>query len=435
MSKHYAGARIHALRKERKLTQAAMAQQLGMSTSYLNQLENDQRPLTVTVLMQLTQRFGVDATYFAGDRDLRALAELRQLFPEASDTTLTDLSGRFPELLPRLVAAAAHTPAETGPFEAVRDFFYDAHNYIHSLDVAAEELSDSLGDRVLRRGRLASVMQDEFGVTTRFSSASPRRRTFHDRELHLRAGLTEAQLVFEMALQYCLLAYPEHCAELVAELPSAEARSIGTYGLAQYFAAAVTMPYTQLLTTAEETRYDIDVIAASFGTGFETTAQRLSTLQRPHHQGVPFSFIRTDRAGNISKRQSSTAFHFARSGGSCPLWVVHRAFETPNRITRQVASMPDDHTYLWIARFVQGQAQAWGTPRKEFVVGLGCDIAQADRVVYADALNLSPSEATPIGPGCAACPRPACPQRAFPQAGRPVSLDLNATPVSAYATS
>ena len=68
-------------------------------------------------------------------------------------------------------------------------------------------------------------------------------------------------------------------------------------------------------------------------------------------------------------------------------------------------------------------------------MGLGCDISQADRVVYADALNHSPSEATPIGPGCAACPRPACPQRAFPQAGRPVSLDLNASPDSAYATS
>ncbi|MDO5031167.1 short-chain fatty acyl-CoA regulator family protein [Corynebacterium sp.] len=434
MSKHYAGARIHALRKERGLTQSAMAKQLGLSTSYLNQLENDQRPLTVTVLMQLAQRFDVDPTYFAGDRDLRAIAELRRLFPEASDPTLSDLSSRFPELLPRLMEVAAHAPKEQGPFEAVRDFFYDAHNYVHSLDVAAEELAGQLGDRVLRRGRLAARLHEDFGVSTRFSSAYPRRRTFIDRELHLQAGLTEAQLLFEMALQYCLLAYKDHCAELVAELPLGDAQRIGTLGLAQYFAAAVTMPYTQILETAEETRYDIDLIARSFGTGFETTAQRLGTLQRPGNRGVPFSFIRTDRAGNISKRQSATAFHFARSGGSCPLWVVHRAFETPNRITRQVASMPDDHTYLWIARFVQGPAQEWGTPRKEFVVGLGCDIAQADRVVYADALNLTPSEATPIGPGCAACPRRGCPQRAFPQAGRPVKLNLDATPDAAYDT-
>lgn len=436
MSKHYAGARIHALRKQQGLTQVAMAKQLQLSTSYLNQLENDQRPLTVTVLMQLSQRFGVDPTYFSADKDVRTITELRRLFPDAGEATLSDLVTRFPELMPRFLEAAAAAPQQQeGPFEAVRDFFYDAHNYIHALDVAAEDLALQLGDRVLRRGRLAAKLQEELGVSVRFSSPVTRREFRpQTRELHLRAGLTESQLVFEMALQYCLLAHTELCEKLVAELPLGDAQRIGTLGLAQYFAAAVTMPYTQFLETAEETRYDIDIIAGTFGTGFETTAQRLSTLQRPGNKGVPFSFIRTDRAGNISKRQSSTAFHFARGGGSCPLWIVHRAFETPNRITRQVASMPDDHTYLWIARFVQGQAKAWGTPRKEFVVGLGCDISQADRLVYADALTLTASAATPIGPGCSACPRENCAQRAFPQASRPVKLELNATPENAYQT-
>ena len=75
MTKHYAGARIHALRKQRGLTQVAMAKQLGLSTSYLNQLENDQRPLTVTVLMQLAQRFNLDPGYFANDRDARTITD------------------------------------------------------------------------------------------------------------------------------------------------------------------------------------------------------------------------------------------------------------------------------------------------------------------------------------------------------------------------
>lgn len=434
MSKHYAGARIHALRKQLGLTQVDMAKHLGLSTSYLNQLENDQRPLTVTVLMQLSQRFNVDPSYFAGDRDLRTISELRNLFPDASEETLSDLASRFPELMPRFVEAAHRGPAvEDGPFEAVRDFFYDAHNYIHELDVLAEELAHNLGDRVLRRGRLAARLEEELGVYTRFGRPGPR-RDFDPltRELSLRSGLTDAQLVFEMSLQYCLLAYQDVCRNLVSELPAGEAQEIGMLGLAQYFGAAVTMPYTQFLQTAEDTRYDIDMIAATFGTGFETTAQRLATLQRPGSKGLPFSFIRTDRAGNISKRQSSTAFHFARSGGSCPLWIVHRAFETPNRITRQVASMPDGHGYLWIARFVQGQAKSWGTPRKEFVVGLGCSLEQADRIVYADALNLDIDSATPIGPGCAACPRSHCPQRALPQQGRPVYLNLNRSADTAY---
>ena len=170
-------------------------------------------------------------------------------------------------------------------------------------------------------------------------------------------------------------------------------------GFAQYFAAAVTLPYTEFLETAENTRYDIDRIASIFGTGFETTAQRLTTLQRPGARGVPFVFIRTDRAGNISKRQSATSFHFSRTGGSCPLWAIHRAFETPNRITRQVATMPDGHTYLWIARHVQGQVKSFGTPRKEFAVGLGCMISHADKLIYSDALNLSPCLGYTYRPG------------------------------------
>lgn len=436
MTKHYAGARIHALRKQRGLTQVAMAKQLGLSTSYLNQLENDQRPLTVTVLMQLSQRFDVDPGYFADDRDTRTITDLRRIFPDAAEDSLADLASRFPELMPRFVDVATRAPArERSPFELVREFFYDAHNYIHELDILAEELAGQLGDRVLRRGRLASRMHEDLGVTVRFSRPGPRRDFDPDtRELALRDGLSEAQLVFEMALQYCLLAYRDVCDNLVSELPAGAAQELATLGLAQYFAAAVTMPYQPFLSMAEETRYDIDLLCNYFGTGFETTAQRLATLQRPGLTGVPFSFIRTDRAGNISKRQSSTAFHFARSGGSCPLWVVHRAFETPNRITRQVAAMPDGHAYLWIGRFVQGTAKSWGTPRKEFAVGLGCDISEAERIVYADALNLDTSAATPIGPGCTACPREHCPQRALPQADRPIQVLLNRTAEHSYST-
>ena len=90
--------------------------------------------------------------------------------------------------------------------------------------------------------------------------------------------------------------------------------------------------------------------------------------------------------------------------------------------------MPDGHSYLWIARHIQGQVQPFGTPRKEFSVGLGCDISQAHRLIYSDALNLNPAAATPIGPGCTTCPRSVCPQRAFPQSGVEAHHDLNASP-------
>lgn len=436
MSKHYAGARIRTLRRHHELTQVEMANQLGISTSYLNQLENDQRPLTVTVLLQLTESFDVQASYFSSEHDLRTINELAEVLPGIPTDELADFAARFPDIA-NAIPELSSSRTDPNPYQLVRDFFYAANNYFNELDLAAEKLADWAGVRQMRLTRLATALDNNHGVTVRFNQHDQRpRRVFHPetRELHLRGGINEAQLCFQLALQYGLLDQGTLIDELVADLPTDAARKVARLGLAQYYAAAVTMPYGKFLARAEETRYDIDLLGAHFGTSFESTCQRLSTLQRPGSRSVPFFFIRTDRAGNISKRQSSSSFHFSRSGGSCPLWVVHRAFETPNRVTRQVASMPDGRSYLWIAKMVQGPVQPFGTPAKEFAVGLGCDLDQAHRLVYADQLNLSPTAAVPIGPGCAACVRDDCAQRAFPYQGRPVTVDLNSTTELAYRT-
>jgi predicted transcriptional regulator len=147
-------------------------------------------------------------------------------------------------------------------------------------------------------------------------------------------------------------------------------------------------------------------------------------LQRPDARGVPFIFVRTDSAGNISKRQSATAFHFSRVGGNCPLWVVHLAFERPGEFMTQVAQMPDGRSYFWIARTTSSAPSRYRGPRKRFAIGLGCDLVHAEKLIYAAGIDLAdPDAAVPIGAGCKICDRPACPQRAFPYVGRPVHVD------------
>lgn len=418
MAKHYAGARIHTLRTTEGLTQVDMARKLGISTSYLNQLENDQRPLTVTVLLQLTQVFGLDASYFSPASEQRVAGELAELLPDVPDADLADIALRYPAVaegikaLPALLAGTANNP-----HIVVRDFFQQHNNYFHDLDCAAEDFAAGAHARQLRLTRIAGALDRDHGYTVRFNQATAGERSLADaasREIRVRAGLTEAQQCFELSYHYARIAHRPLLDAHVSPIAAPRARQLARHGLAQYFAAAATMPYSLFLEAAEETRYDIDVISARFGTGFESTCQRLGTLQRPGAAAIPFVFIRTDRAGNISKRQSTTSFHFSQRGGTCPLWVVHRAFETPNRVTRQVSVMPDGRTYMWVARMVQGPAVEFGAPRKENAVTLGCDAAHADRMVYADGLDLSPDSATPIGPGCETCPRHECPQRAFP---------------------
>jgi hypothetical protein len=220
-----------------------------------------------------------------------------------------------------------------------------------------------------------------------------------------------------------------------AGLITDDVRSLTVIGLANYFAAATLLPYEKFRAAAEEFRYDIERLASHFRLGFETVSQRLSTLQRPRARGVPFSFVRVDRAGNISKRQSATDFHFSRVGGSCPLWNVYEAFAYPGQIRAQLAEMPDGRRYLWVARTVSHRTGGYHAPAKTFAIGLGCDLRHASQLVYADGLDLTnPAAFTPIGPGCKLCDRTACPQRAFPAIGRPLDTSPDHTRFAPYAT-
>lgn len=456
MAKTFAGARLRRLREERGLTQVALARALGLSTSYVNQLENDQRPITVSVLLALADRFDLPTHYFAADADARLVTDLREILSDGPATTaqIEELVARMPEvgqtmvnLHRRLHDATAELESVHGranldsqsgaqqpmPFEEVRDFFYDRRNYIDALDRAAEELRSTHRLRVGGLdGQLATLLADTFGITVLIDDgdalgANVKRRYQPDAKvLHLARWLLPGQRAFQLATQLALLLHSELIAAIVAtdSQLSAEARDVAHIGLANYFAGALLLPYREFLGAAEQLRYDIDQLARRFEVSFETICHRLSTLQRPDARGVPFIFVRTDSAGNISKRQSATAFHFSRVGGNCPLWVVHHAFSRPGEFLTQVAQMPDGRTYFWLAKTsVSTPSRYLGTP-KRFAIGLGCDLAHADKLVYSVGIDLTDPNATvPIGAGCRICDRSACPQRAFPYVGRPVQVD------------
>jgi XRE family transcriptional regulator, fatty acid utilization regulator len=459
VAKTFAGARLRRLREEHGLTQVALARVLGLSTSYVNQLENDQRPITVSVLLILTERFDLPTQYFAPDSDARLVSDLREVLAESNATgaQIEELVARMPDVGQTLVnlhrrlhdatadLEALHSRANLDiseisavaqqpmPFEEVRDFFYDRKNYIGELDIAAEELFNRNHLRVGGLdGQLAQLLGDKLGVTVVIDDGQTlnpnSKRLFQpdSRTLYLARWLYPGQRAFQIATQIALLTHADLIAGIIAgnDQLSDDARGVARIGLANYFAGALLLPYQRILAAAESVRYDIDHLARRFEVGFETICHRLSTLQRPGARGVPFIFVRTDSAGNISKRQSATAFHFSRVGGNCPLWVVHHAFSRPGQFLKQVAQMPDERTYFWIARTTTTEPSRYLGPDKSFAIGLGCDVDHAEKLIYSVGIDLTDSEATvPIGAGCKICDRRACPQRAFPFLGRPVYVD------------
>ena len=466
MAKTYVGARVRQLRSERGLSQAALAQMLDISPSYLNQIEHDVRPLTVSVLLRITEVFGVDATFFASQDDTRLVAELREVtldrdvgievdLAEIADVVsahpnlaqaMVNLHRRYRLTTTQLAAATEDRHSDgsgsgsiTMPHEEVRDYFYQRQNYLHELDTAAEDMTIRLR---LHRADLAAELSAR--LTAVHGVHIIKRTNLGDRVLHrfdpatktLEIGghLSSGQSVFRLAAELAYLEFGELIDAQVDDgnFTSAESRTLARLGLANYFAAATVLPYRQFHDVAEKFRYDVERLSASYSVSYETIAHRLSTLQRPSMRGVPLSFVRVDRAGNMSKRQSATGFHFSSSGGTCPLWNVYETFANPGKIGVQIAQMPDGRNYMWVARTVERRASRYGQPGKTFAIGLGCELRHAQRLVYSEGLDLSGEVATPIGAGCRVCARDNCPQRAFPALGRALDVDEHRSTVSPY---
>ncbi|MFD4028394.1 short-chain fatty acyl-CoA regulator family protein [Streptomyces sp. NPDC058576] len=489
MSKTYAGARLRRLREERGLSQAELARMLAISPSYLNQMEHDSRPLTVPVLLRLTEAFGVDPGFFSERDTARVLADLREALADevgaarVSAAELSELASRLPgvanvlldlgrrnQALAGQLAEAAELRGGGGPelprspHEEIREFFYRRQNYLHEADLAAEELAEEIGVRpgeVVRA--LSARLAERHGIRLATAADQPGRpgpdaargrpdrrkegdgraadtgRLHHydpdARVLYLSNRLRPGQQAFRMATQLALLEHGREIDRLASEDYDEGSATwpLARIGVANYVAGALILPYRAFHTAAEEVRYDIERLTDRFGLGYETVCHRLSTLQRPRLRGVPFSFVRVDRAGNMSKRQSATGFHFSRAGGTCPLWNVYEAFAAPGRIHVQIAAMPDGQRYLWTARAVTRHRGGWGEPGKTFAIGLGCEIRHAGRLVYSDGLDLdNASAATPIGMGCRICERLDCPQRAVPPLGQPLAIDENSSTFVPY---
>lgn len=458
----YAGARLAEIRRGLGLTQTGLARALGVSLSYLNQMENNHRPVSRDVAAGLAESYGVDASLFAMDESDRLTADLREALADPvfegtspSRAELQILAGNAPGLAHSFLAlhrayrsgqerlasldAALDRPSGThapAPWEEVRDFFHYCDNYIDAVDRAAERFAAVAGFE--GREKLAAGiawLTAEHRVETRLEGDALRAYDRRAGRLSLGAQADPATQAFQLAHQVALIAH-DRLLEATLDLArfrSAEARAIAKIGLANYFAGAACLPYGAFHAAAAELRHDLDALAGRFHASVEQVAHRLSTLQRPNQRGVPFFFARVDQAGTITKRHSSTPLQFARYGGACPLWNVHRAFETPDRILRQLAETPDGVRYLCLARAVIKPGRDFHAPDRRYAIALGCEISHADRLVYADDLDTRAGRRfEPIGISCRICERADCHQRAVPPLERRLRIDADRRGILPY---
>lgn len=456
------GARLKRLRRERGLNQAAMAAELGISASYLNHLERNQRPVTAGILLRLAEAFDIDVKAFASDSgDSAGADQLGEIF---SDPILSDLGiGRS-----ELVELADNAPAvadgivrlytalreiqrqpvsETGsdprvlitPETWVRDYIQAQRNHFPELEEGTETLGGALGDPLSIAEALRRRLKDAWGVESRVVDPEllddvsqhydPQRRTFM-----LSALLRPENRTFGLAYQLALLEFAPIIERMLesARPPDAGSRRLLHMSFANYAASAIMMPYGKFLRAAEEHRYALDRLCGQFGANIEQIAHRITTLGRSGARGVPFFMLRVDQAGNISKRYAGESFPFSHFGGTCPRWHLHAAFQTPGQTIRQLIETPDGQRYFTISRTIERPIRPDLRDDALLAIGLGCDVRYAPRIAYADGLDLMNTPATPVGPACAICPRIGCAYRATAPAGRMLAVEENRKTISPY---
>lgn len=448
----YLGPRLKKLRRDLGLTQAIMAADLEISASYIALMERNQRPVTAEMLIKLATTYRVDVGELADVNADQTVARLQGVLrdPVFSDIAIEpldieDIATSYPgvaEALLRLHTAfgeeqlalaerregdGAHgDPEPTGSaggdaIGEARAFLAARRNCFSELDDSAAALAGSLNSFETMRVYLAENHELDLRLSDDgLLRGALRWHDYHRRRVYVAERLDDGGRRFQAALQIAILEQGKVIADISSEgrVAGEDGKRLVQRALQSYWAAALLMPYRAFARAAADLRYDIEALCSRFSVSFQQAAHRLTTLQRPGEEGVPFFFLRVDRAGNVSKRLDGAGFPFARHGGACPLWNVHRAFERPDEVNAQMIELPDGERYVSIARTVRGGGGAFGAPSVMRSVAIACAAVHRDKLIYGTVL--ADAKPTPIGVACRMCHRPRCIARSAPPIGREI---------------
>ncbi len=467
-NKIFAGPRIRRIRNGLAISQTGMAEALGISPSYLNLIERNQRPLTVQLLLKLASVYKVDLDELQGEaggnaKQLREvfadpllvgeipgdgeLIEVAEVAPNATSGIIKlyrayrDQMGRLSDLVGLLASQGLETTISSArlPMDEVREILERRANFYARIEEGAEAFHESLKPGDDLGNALKAWLKTRHGIVVRalpvHVMADLRRRyDRHSMRLFLSERLSPYDQLHEIALTVSLIALKD---EIIGELDAMvfstdEARRIARFELARYGAMALMMPYGRFLDVAKRVRYDIDILTARFNVSFEQAANRLTTLARPGQSGVAFFMLEADHAGHNLRKVGACGYPSARFGGGCPKLNLFAAFSQPGQILVDPVELPDGAQFLTIARTADGLQSTFGERARRTSLLIGCDLVYHKEVIYADALSGKVGEALGVGKSCRLCERQGCLARAQPPVTRPLGLDETVSGMSLF---
>ena len=465
------GPKIKSFRRQLGLQANKLAEQLGISPSYLNLIESGKRKIDGDLLLKVCEELKIELSDLTNKSDLNLVNDISELLDDQLFEDLDILGPEVKDLVntnPKIARALIKlgdnykqkdheiiSKVETlsgkiidsrktsFPGEVISDFLQEKKNYFPKL----EEFANKIFDKVQLNNRtryvaLCDFLRTEYSINVKDiipEEGKPFSKIFNknNKELLLSEYNSLETKKLHAAAQIAQEGAINEINEYLSEFkfPSDEAKRLTKIALLNYCAAAILMPYKLFHSECKKLKYDLELLQNTFATSFEQVAHRVTCLQDPKLPGIPFHMLRVDIAGNISKRFSLSGIEIPRYGGACPRWNVYSAFTRPGVIQAAVSKMSNGKKYVCIAKTVEKGVGRYGRKKSMLSIGLGCEAKYAKEFVYTENLNLNDKKTEiPIGVSCRTCDRLDCSQRAFPPLHKKFDVDINSRGVSVYVT-
>ena len=463
------GPKIKAFRRQLGIQANKLAEEMGISASYLNLIESGKRKIDGDLLLRVCDKLRIELSDLTSKSDLNLENNISELLsdeifedldilgPEVKDLVNTNpkiakalikLGDNFKQKdheivnkLENISGKIIDSRKTSFPGEVISDFLQENKNFFPKL----ENFANSIFEKVKQNNRtryiaLCEFLKSEYGITVKDiipEESKPFSKIYKikQKELWLSDYLSLETKKLFAAAQIAQEGASNYIDEYLATFtfPSEESKKLSRVALLNYCGAAILMPYELFHKECRDLKYDLELLQNTFATSFEQVAHRVTCLQDPKLPGIPFHFLRVDVAGNISKRFSLSGIEIPRYGGACPRWNVYSAFSRPGVIQAAVSKMTNGEKYVCIARTVEKGVGRYGKKKSMLSIGLGCEAKYAKEFIYTENLDLTDKKSElPIGVSCRTCDRLDCSQRAFPPLHKKFDVDINSRGVSVY---
>ena len=464
------GVVIRRLRREKKITQRKLSEELGISVSYINLIENNRRSITVPILLKVASISNIELSEITSDYNKQLNLDLMDIFSDSifdehdlKNNDIKEFSINTPIvadavrslydkyiqnkkdiglLADQMISVKQQISdtvgSEMSSSDMISDMLQANNNYFKEIEEIAEDQALSIDTKLGNRLKSMVVfLKEKFSIDVNFSEDAFKnsftKKFQPDKNLlSISNTLSRESKEFMVAHQIGLLVAKDTINNQLKKEGIIENNTValGRNVLANYFASCLLMPYDTFYKVAEESKYDIDILSNRFDTSFEQVSHRLTTLFKKDKKGIPFHFMRVDIAGNVSKRFSLSGLRIPRYSVACPIWNIYTAFLNPGKIKIQLSKMLDGKTFVCIARTVSKRIGNYASPETFFSVGLGFDVKYSDRCIYSNQIDFT--KPVPTGLSCRICERENCRQRAFPPIHKNMKFDENVRGLSGY---